>query len=436
MRLVSKVITRTLFSFLATMSASGLIFRDGPSPAANTETAPTGDYAGSGWQHQVRYLTSHATIISPKHFITANHLGNNQDEIFQAAFFNGVEDRTYAIKGRPVRLGLSDLQVFEIWETFGDYAELYTATDEAGKGMVIHGRGIGRGEELAGKGWKWGPYSSQKSRWGRNTVDGSVKSGIYDYLYFDFDDVFNQDEVGAANRDSGGGWFIKDGATWKLAAVTYSVDAFYALNGDPANNERFGGVFYDAGGLYLDDDEDGWDLIPTKGVSVSFNDRAFYRKTHTYGSRISSQADEIEMIIAPALAWENLTPEEKFAAWLSYHGASGNAGEDFDFDGVSNLEEYYAESDPAITNKASPALTVAFGFDGSHRLTLRETLDYDGRGLTAIIEGSPDFANWTEMTDLTEISNVRFPKEGVRTRVLATTGGGAGPFYYRLKITL
>jgi len=430
------MIVRTLFSFLATMSASGLIFRDGPSPAANTETAPTGDYAGSGWQHQVRYLTSHATIISPKHFITATHLGKKQKEVFQAAFFNGVEDRTFAIKGEPVQIGLSDLRVFEIWETFDDYAQLYTAADEAGKGMVIHGRGIGRGEELAGQGWKWGPYSSQRSRWGRNTVDGSVWLGDYDYLYFDFDDVFNQDEVGASNRDSGGGWFIKDGPTWKLAAVTYSVDAFYASNGDPAKNERFGGVFYDAGGLYLDNNEGGWDLLPTRGASSSFNDLKFYRQTHTYGSRISSQADEIKMIIAPALAWENLTPAERFAAWLSDHGAIGSAGVDFDFDGMSNLEEYFAESDPANANRDLPTLKAEFSADGGHRFTLRETLDLDGRGLSSSIEGSSDLVNWKEVTELIEISNVRHPEEGVRTRVLSTTAGESGPFYYRLKITL
>jgi len=156
------------------LPASGLIFRDGLSPTANTRTAPTGDYAGSGWQHQLRYLTSHATIISPKHFITANHLGASQEQVTQQAFFNGAELKTFAIKGTPVRIGDSDLRVFEIWETFEDYALLYTKSDEVGKEMVVHGRGIDRDEEVAGRGWKWGSYATQKSRWGRNEVGGSV----------------------------------------------------------------------------------------------------------------------------------------------------------------------------------------------------------------------------------------------------------------------
>ncbi|MDB4775330.1 hypothetical protein OAG40_03355, partial [Akkermansiaceae bacterium] len=177
------------------LPASGLIFRDGLSPTANTRTAPTGDYAGSGWQHQLRYLTSHATIISPKHFITANHLGASQEQVTQQAFFNGVELKTFAIKGTPVRIGDSDLRVFEIWETFEDYALLYTKSDEVGKEMVVHGRGIDRDEEVAGRGWKWGSYATQKSRWGRNEVGGSVDVEGNELLHFDFSDLLGEDEA-------------------------------------------------------------------------------------------------------------------------------------------------------------------------------------------------------------------------------------------------
>ncbi|MEN8866277.1 MAG: hypothetical protein ABF381_11915, partial [Akkermansiaceae bacterium] len=181
---------------LAGLPASGLIFRDGLSPVANTRSAPTGVYEGSGWQHQVRYLTSHATIISPKHFITAAHLGTNQEQVTQQAFFNGVELKTFAVKGTPARIGTSDLRVFEIWETFDDYAQLYTKSDEAGKGMVVHGRGIDRDEEVAGRGWKWGAYATQRSRWGRNEIGGIIASSNgYELLHFDFSDVLGQDEV-------------------------------------------------------------------------------------------------------------------------------------------------------------------------------------------------------------------------------------------------
>ena len=60
---------------------SGMIFFDAASMPANTETAPTGPYANSGWQFQIvttrqnggeQYL---GTIISPKHYLTAAHVG-------------------------------------------------------------------------------------------------------------------------------------------------------------------------------------------------------------------------------------------------------------------------------------------------------------------------------------------------------------------------
>jgi len=160
------------------LPASGLIFRDGASPAANTQTAPTGEFADSGWQYQIRYGTFHGTMISPKHFITAVHLGAAETEIHQPIYFNGVEEKTYGIRPGSRRvIGTTDLAIFEIWETFDDYAELYPRQDEAGRELVVMGRGFGRGEEIANQGWKWGPAATRLSRWGRNRVDGAADAG-------------------------------------------------------------------------------------------------------------------------------------------------------------------------------------------------------------------------------------------------------------------
>ena len=422
---------------LAGLPASGLIFRDGLSPAANTRTAPAGDYAGSGWQHQLRYLTSHATIISPKHFITANHLGASQEQVTQQAFFNGVELKTFAVKGTPVRIGDSDLRVFEIWETFDDYALLYTKSDEVGKEMVVHGRGIDRDEEVVGRGWKWGAYATQKSRWGRNEVGGSVDVEGNELLHFDFSDVLGQDEAIVSPRDSGGGWFIKDGPIWKLAAVTFSVDASYSSAAIPSNENRFNGVFYDAGGLSIGSDDSGWNLIPVVGESENPSDIRFYRQTNGYGSRISDRATEIQAIIDPAIDWKDLSPAEKFDDWLEGAGISlSGFSDDPDNDGLSNLEEYFAGSDPSDASTGPEPMTIDYLPDGSHSFVLVESLDLEGRHLTAVVEASIDLNNWVPVGDLTQTSNVRDNPAGLQTRSLTRMPEQNGPLFYRLKIIM
>lgn len=429
------------FWILTIAAAHGLIFRDGPSPAANTETAPTGAYANSGWEHQVQFVTSHGTIISPKHFITARHLGSGGAlgrTVKQPVFFGVPEERVYAVKGSRELIGTTDLAIFEIWETFDDYAELYEGTSEVGKEMVIHGSGRGRGEEVAGKGWKWGAASTRKSRWGRNTLDGIVSSDGNEFLYFDFDDVFGQDEAMAMVSDSGGGWFVKDGSVWKLVAVTYSVDARHSDATSPSNANSFRGGFYEAGGLHIGSDATGWQLIPTTGSSDDPDDIEFYRQSHTYGSRISSDASAIKAIIDPAIEWQGKTFGQRFEGWLSEFGITGEtgAGDDPDGDGIPNLNEYLVESDPNQTNDFVRPLQVAFLPDGSHRFTFVESLDLAGRGITTVLENSTDLANWEEVIGQVEESIVRDDPNGVQTRTTSIGPIGAGKRFYRLKVTL
>ena len=435
--LICRMVKGLLFLAVLGLPTSGLVFRDGVSPAANTRTAPTGDYAGSGWQYQLRYLTSHATIISPKHFITATHLGANQEQVTQQAFFNGVGLKTFAIKGTPVRIGDSDLRVFEIWETFDTYALLYTKSDEVGKEMVVHGRGIDREEEVPGRGWKWGAYTTQKSRWGRNEVGGSLEIEGNELLHFDFSDVLGEDEAIVSPRDSGGGWFIKDGPIWKLAAVTFSVDASYSSSAIPSNQNSFNGAFYDAGGLHIGSDDSGWNLIPMGGESENPSDMRFYRQTNGYGSRISDCAEEIQALIDPAIEWKDLSPAEKFNNWLEESGISlSGFSDDPDNDGFSNLEEYLVNTNPSDASKGIGPMTIDYLPDGSHSFVLVESLDLEGRHLSTVLESSADLNNWVPVGDLTQISSVRDNPAGVQTRSLTRTTEQNGSLFYRLRITM
>lgn len=421
------------------LPAAALIFRDGASPAANTETAPIGTYVDSGWKHQIRYQSYHGTMISPKHFITATHLGAAETVVTQPLHFNEVGARTWAIKPESrVVIGTTDLAVFEIWETFDDYAELYTGSNEVGKEMVIHGRGFGRGAEFAGKGWEWGEPVTRKSRWGRNVLDGVTVYEGDDLLFFTFDDVMGQDEAMATGGDSGGGWFVKDGPVWKLAAVSFTVDLFYSEAAEPTNANSLKGAFYEAGGLSFGSDAEGWNLLPTTGFSVNPDDGEFYRKSHTYGSRISDSLAEIELLIDPAIAWAGLTSAEKFESWLSGYGVTGASGgdDDADGDGLTNLEEYLTESDPDNGGEALAPLAIEFLPGGTHQFTLLESLNLAARGLTTVLQSSSDLSTWTAVSDAGEVSNERNDPAGIRTRVLARTSVGADELYYRLKISL
>lgn len=421
------------------LPVSALIFRDGPSPAANTETAPTGVYADSGWQYQIRFASFHGTMVSPKHFITAVHLGAGQTEISQPMHFNGVEDKTYTIRpGSRTVIGTTDLAIFEIWESFDTFAPLYSRSDEAGRELVVMGRGFGRGSELSDRGWTWGPAATRRSRWGRNTVGGALNAGGNDLLFFDFSDVLGQDEVAGTGGDSGGGVFIRDGQVWKLAGVNFSVDSLYSQAAVPANSNAFRGSLYEAGGIFLGNDANGWNRISSFGNSLNPASSTFFRQSNTYASRISSSLPAIQAVIDPALALSGLSSGQRFEAWLTGAGiaAGSTAAGDADSDGISNLEEYLSDSDPSDAGDGQRPFTVEFLLNGDHRFTLVESLDLEGRGLTTEIQSSPDLLTWTAVSDAAESANTPDNSLGVRTRVLERTPNEAGALYYRLEITL
>ena len=110
--------------------------------------------------------------------------------------------------------------------------------------------------------------------------------------------------------------------------------------------------------------------------------------------------------------------------------------DDPDRDGLSNLEEYFAESDPSDPAISLTGLQFEIPEAGTHRLTVRESLDLSGRGLSAVVESSPDLMTWSIVGDLVEESSERLNPEGVRVRELERDGVGQGPLFYRLRVTL
>ena len=212
-----RAIASIVFVIAPPLSLAVSLFSTGD-PTVNT-TDPAGALANSGWQWEASFGPFCATAIGPHHFLCVGHVGIPSNVvIYQGASYNitqWIDDPG------------SDLRIFEVAETVPDYAPLYSRTDESGRNIVVIGRGTQRGNAvyLNGRlcGWEWG-VSDQVQRWGENQI--AVANGYT--LYASFDQSGGANEADLSSGDSGGAVFIKDGSTWKLAGIAFSVDTVSA----------------------------------------------------------------------------------------------------------------------------------------------------------------------------------------------------------------
>lgn len=136
---------------VAPLPARAVILERTGDPAANT-IAPTGELAGSGWQFEGFWGGFRGTPIAPHFFLSAKHIGNAGGSVFTFGALNYSVVRGFADPN-------SDLDLWQVTETFPTFAPLYTQADEAGKLTVVIGRGTQRGSDhlvngnLAG--WNW-----------------------------------------------------------------------------------------------------------------------------------------------------------------------------------------------------------------------------------------------------------------------------------------
>lgn len=227
MALIATLLTLAIFP----TPLRAVITLGGLDPTFNT-TAPTGALAGSGWQY-ISTGGKLGTAISPHHFLTARHTGGSVGQTF---VYEGISHTLTGYYDSPN----SDLRIWSVDGRFSSYAPLYTGSDEAGKDLVVYGRGTQRGAEIRSggilMGWEWGSADGQL-RWGENTVDAAVSvDGLGQMLMVGFENNGNPNEAHLSTGDSGGPVFLQEDGLWKLAGINYGVDS--------ASQAIFGSHFY------------------------------------------------------------------------------------------------------------------------------------------------------------------------------------------------
>ncbi len=364
-----------------------ILYRTGD-PAANT-TEPTGSLAGSGWQWEGTWGGFLGTPIAPHFFLSAKHLGQAGGSVFNFAGTN------YTVV-RGVADPASDLDLWEVAETFPVFAPLYTKSDEAGQLTLLIGRGTQRGSErLSGSllaGWNWGPGDGVQ-RWGTNVVsDILVLAPDNELIRCNFDADGAAEEATLSSGDSGGAAFIEEGGVWKLAGIHYAVDGPFFL--DSSGNGSFNGALFDSRAFYVSDEGSPPQYTLITGASPV--------PAALYPTRVSSKLGWLYSVTA--------------------------AADDLDRDGVPNLLEYALHADPLKPDAAQLPTVSREGSD----LALTYTKVTTATDIQYAIEQSTDLASWAAATPVNEIVTTRGNLQTIKARVAIN---GASQLFLRLRIT-
>ena len=251
--------------------ARAVLFVDSADPGFNT-SAPTGAYENAGWQFLGYYGSFLGTAIAPQYFITAQHFGFQGTSFVQDALFTGSGTLSYSVDmAANGGLGFwdiagSDLRIYKINETFSSYAELYQGSI-AGQEGLLTGRGGVRGDAVLDGfnntlGWKH-TLSDGVARWGTNQLTGTTGSGAGTLITAAFNPSGSTPfEAGLSSGDSGGGLFVNEGGTWKLAGINFSVDGLFDDNDVIGDGEEYSASLFDLRGLYVGSDASGWSQVP------------------------------------------------------------------------------------------------------------------------------------------------------------------------------
>jgi len=201
-------------------------------------------------------------VVSPKWIITTRHQITNPAQVSIGGITYNCIYNPFWVGGLPdSTTGNADIRLIRLKNTNGSdpnlaYAPPYTDTNEVTRNIRIGGYGQYRGSTLylgpKDYGYSWTGSLNDTLRWGENIIDGyeNLKNvGIYysDTLFADFDKTGTVYEAAPARWDSGGGWFINQSGTWKLAALSAYVKRLDKTwyddpNTGPTDPDHFWGI--------------------------------------------------------------------------------------------------------------------------------------------------------------------------------------------------
>lgn len=173
-------------------------------------------------------------VIAPNWIVTTRH----QTTTPSTVNIDSVDYKcNYSSQWTGGAAGNIDIQVIRLTTldnknpNLANYAEIYTDPNENGLPIVIGGHGNGRDAIIKPNEryeWDYASGNSSPLRWATNTVDGTDNTKyVSDVIISHFSTLSNNpnDYEGiVAVHDSGGGWFTKAVADWKLIGLTRAVE--------------------------------------------------------------------------------------------------------------------------------------------------------------------------------------------------------------------
>jgi hypothetical protein len=229
---------------------------------------PASQYYGMNWSYVYKPYNGSSVAIGYFTLLTADHYLNNK--VGDTFWINGDNWRVSSVETpnedyQPT----PDLRVLHLENLTNQYRplpgfyDLYTGTFSTASSFVIVG--------LGNTGVTYDTYYTNTSgtsgvrRWGTNRFDKLVwkeytthNTRCFKMRYSKIDDANTVHESGVGSGDSGGGVFVKDGDTWKLAGINLYRD-YYPGSTDWYRDFYAASIPYYASKLY---DILQYDLLP------------------------------------------------------------------------------------------------------------------------------------------------------------------------------
>lgn len=201
---------------------------------ATAETNPSGS-TGFNWDYVVNFRDSSAVAVDTHWILTARHVaddGGTGSFTIGGTTYTPVETVNHDPVDDPDNTDPADLALVRVDNPLPDFYDMYTGTYPTAPPQRLESLMVGYG--ITGTVVDQNNYNPDGSgrgtkRWGRNHIDGTIEYNGASFgtpnqgIYMDFDTEDTKNEAGAAPGDSGGGVFVEDGGTWKLAGIMTDI---------------------------------------------------------------------------------------------------------------------------------------------------------------------------------------------------------------------